>query len=210
MLSFNPHTHEGCDNQQIQPFRTKSVSIHTPTKGVTHSCSVIIFILRRFNPHTHEGCDAAYLAVIPSINCFNPHTHEGCDVLQNAEWAYNTVSIHTPTKGVTPFALPLQGVRLCFNPHTHEGCDKVFMSASSTIASFNPHTHEGCDTSSLETSFSASSFNPHTHEGCDISDLAAFSSGLCVSIHTPTKGVTCCDLTIFDNAMFQSTHPRRV
>ena len=190
MLSFNPHTHEGCDNQQIQPFRTKSVSIHTPTKGVTsgsraldvatsgfnphthegcdfmrylvcqvlisvsihtptkgvtHSCSVIIFILRRFNPHTHEGCDAAYLAVIPSINCFNPHTHEGCDVLQNAEWAYNTVSIHTPTKGVTPFALPLQGVRLCFNPHTHEGCDKVFMSASSTIASFNPHTHEGCD-----------------------------------------------------------------
>ena len=58
---------------------------------------------------------------------------------------------------------------ICFNPHTHEGCDSLYPAWSDFTRSFNPHTHEGCD------------------------DLIA-SSGIDnkVSIHTPTKGVTCC------------------
>ena len=34
-MSFNPHTHEGCDT----------------------SSATIITASERFNPHTHEGCD---------------------------------------------------------------------------------------------------------------------------------------------------------
>ena len=33
---FNPHTHEGCDQQQGKILLTAQVSIHTPTKGVTY------------------------------------------------------------------------------------------------------------------------------------------------------------------------------
>ena len=33
---FNPHTHEGCDLYNIRLSRPWDVSIHTPTKGVTH------------------------------------------------------------------------------------------------------------------------------------------------------------------------------
>ena len=35
-VSFNPHTHEGCDNDKLNAWCVDSVSIHTPTKGVTH------------------------------------------------------------------------------------------------------------------------------------------------------------------------------
>ena len=34
-LSFNPHTHEGCDEHRRLYIIVLSVSIHTPTKGVT-------------------------------------------------------------------------------------------------------------------------------------------------------------------------------
>ena len=36
-MSFNPHTHAGCDNQSNNVFVYSSVSIHTPTQGVTSS-----------------------------------------------------------------------------------------------------------------------------------------------------------------------------
>ena len=38
-LSFNPHTHEGCDLTVIKNGKGLEVSIHTPTKGVTGACS---------------------------------------------------------------------------------------------------------------------------------------------------------------------------
>ena len=34
-LSFNPHTHEGCDTEADKESKSVIVSIHTPTKGVT-------------------------------------------------------------------------------------------------------------------------------------------------------------------------------
>ena len=40
-------------------------------------------------------------------------------------------------------------------------------------------------------------FIPHTHEGCDLDILTLFS-GCPVSIHTPTKGVTCGFAESFD------------
>ena len=44
---------------------------------------------------------------IKSVFCFNPHTHEGCDARIWRYDALHDVSIHTPTKGVTPGVNPL-------------------------------------------------------------------------------------------------------
>ena len=103
-LSFNPHTHEGCDFQTLQRFQVvsvfqsthprrvwrnnpynvvvdKRVSIHTPTKGVTVLCSMVLVPYMSFNPHTHEGCDASWKMETAPRASFNPHTHEGCDCI---------------------------------------------------------------------------------------------------------------------------------
>ena len=100
-FGFNPHTHEGCDRICANPTEQ-------------YIC---------FNPHTHEGCDTQFLDPTPKVllfqsthprrvwhisqsyrlpcKRFNPHTHEGCDVFCQQHCSYLTVSIHTPTKGVT-------------------------------------------------------------------------------------------------------------
>ena len=123
-LSFNPHTHEGCDTQTDK----------RPTAKIS------------FNPHTHEGCDVTMQPIGRTRSSFNPHTHEGCDPCQMRCLLWILVSIHTPTKGVThvrpilgrmasvSIHTPTKGVTLgntmmlctsfCFNPHTHEGCDR--------------------------------------------------------------------------------------
>ena len=145
-----------------------------------------------FNPHTHEGCDKVYNSLVTTFLCFNPHTHEGCD----------TTRRHRST------------VCRSFNPHTHEGCDNYARAKSFQCWGFNPHTHEGCDFGSSNTNKTnkwfqsthprrvwlsvvsllhvCSSFNPHTHEGCDCIWLDINWPPVKVSIHTPTKGVTCC------------------
>ena len=142
------------------------VSIHTPTKGVTALPCPSQHRADGFNPHTHEGCDCFSLIAGFKAASFNPHTHEGCDGYAQALKASAGVSIHTPTKGVTASSLSI-----------------------TTRTSFNPHTHEGCDCS-IEFIFKAwQCFNPHTHEGCDAS-LHLQLHLRTVSIHTPTKGVT--------------------
>ena len=85
-MSFNPHTHAGCDKDSTYNFEqafdvsihtptqgvtkldisnvpTENVSIHTPTQGVTTHNSHST-VESSFNPHTHAGCDSA---VIKSI-----------------------------------------------------------------------------------------------------------------------------------------------
>ena len=81
--------------------RLQGVSIHTPTKGVTNNSGGLCVINYSFNPHTHEGCDLDSQISLKGMSSFNPHTHEGCDALVATAQMDDTVSIHTPTKGVT-------------------------------------------------------------------------------------------------------------
>ena len=105
---------------------------------------------------------------IKSVFCFIPHTHEGCDSTRISERSASCRS---------------------FNPHTHEGCDLILLSGCMHPKCFNPHTHEGCDSTEGVLLALPKSFNPHTHEGCD-GVVPTEESNSCVSIHTPTKGVT--------------------
>ena len=130
-----------------------------------------------------------------------------------------SVSIHTPMKGVTW----LGGLALAkndgFNPHTHEGCDSDRRCSASSFTCFNPHTHEGCDSQLPKDRLSLimfqsthpwrvwhvrlllpwllSCFNPHTHEGCDHGAVREIHRWR-VSIHTPMKGVTVSTPTYLD------------
>ena len=147
------------------------VSIHTPTKGVTrHTWASIAFNLG-FNPHTHEGCDSFRSCPCAPDDSFNPHTHEGCDrrqhlrmVRQNRfqsthprrvwRWAaslsasFISVSIHTPTKGVTYQDNKPKGDYFGFqSTHPRRVWQRLF-DCLKGYPCFNPHTHEGCDSSS--------------------------------------------------------------
>ena len=184
---FNPHTHEGCDDRVYDVKNPRTVSIHTPTKGVTFRFQYHQQHQNRFNPHTHEGCDPRESHRQLLSPCFNPHTHEGCD------------NISCNTKNKTSWF-----------QSTHPR--RVWLSATSSTrceGCFNPHTHEGCDSQPLNITLSRYCFNPHTHEGCDRG--GGLQADLqCVSIHTPTKGVTLGASRLSADSMFQSTHPRRV
>ena len=142
------------------------------------------------------------------------------------------VSIHTPTKGVTPTLIMQTVVFISFNPHTHEGCDIATRCGCRWPRSFNPHTHEGCDLSFMSRSsrhvrFQSThprrvwqiygscsrhfmSFNPHTHEGCDDISWRVPCRQLGFNPHTHEG----CDNDVCSLLLgcpeFQSTHPRRV
>ena len=51
LVSFNPHTHEGCDDASSKLDNMQKVSIHTPTKGVT-DVKVCVIALERVSIHT--------------------------------------------------------------------------------------------------------------------------------------------------------------
>ena len=103
LMSFNPHTHTGCDRLFTLYSYIYGVSIHTPIQGVTLGSARSSDGTRCFNPHTHTGCDTQRVLGSSKIPCFNPHTHTGCDF-------HDAVSNHCEHS---------------FNPHTHTGCDSL-------------------------------------------------------------------------------------
>ena len=102
---FNPHTHAGCDPFLVLNFRTKKVSIHTPTQGVTKRF-FIKFCLFCFNPHTHAGCDLICTTKISFFFFVSIHTPtQGVTPFLVLNFRTKKVSIHTPTQGVTLYLI---------------------------------------------------------------------------------------------------------
>ena len=194
MLSFNPHTHTGCDAR----------------------LSAFPFLRVCFNPHTHTGCDPFLLSWYVARKSFNPHTHTGCDarlptrigntipfqsthpyrvwLFSSRSSAVTAVFQSTHPYRVWPKMLRQRdGLHTSFNPHTHTGCDLGYWSSCRYDWCFNPLTHTGCDRFLQYFIDRKSRFNPHTHTGCDQTPLL-FGIAQKVSIHTPIQGVTCCDI----------------
>ncbi len=56
---FNPHSREGSDVDEMDmEEKEKSISIHTPAKGVTVIQRQCFQMILYFNPHSREGSDA--------------------------------------------------------------------------------------------------------------------------------------------------------
>ncbi len=78
-----------------------TISIHTPTQGVTSRSSTKSLDIFNFNPHSHAGSDLhTGQALFPHTH-FNPHSHAGSDQADSMVLANGEISIHTPTQGVT-------------------------------------------------------------------------------------------------------------
>ena len=142
--SFNPHTHEGCDDSDNRP--------RSEPQG--------------FNPHTHEGCDwrIQQRCARHDVSIHTPTKGVTSCYMYNSY--KDVVSIHTPTKGVTDPRKISKEVMEFQSTHPRRVWQRLF-DCLKGYSSFNPHTHEGCDTKFLAVNVSLVSFNPHTHEGCD-------------------------------------------
>ena len=99
---FNPRTHEGCDSLFSIFFYSKIVSIHAPTRGAT------VYTYKPENPKyqfqsTHPRGVRLYLsnalAALPAFQSTHP-------------------------RGVRPFEIQNFFPNRGFNPRTHEGCDQ--------------------------------------------------------------------------------------
>ena len=127
VMSFNPHTHAGCDEEVKNANKVDRVSIHTPTQGVTIPpspyCREILFqsthprrvwllpviavtLIKGFNPHTHAGCDKSdvHQSIIP-IMFQSTHPRRVWLLLMVYTIGKRKVSIHTPTQGVTLYLI---------------------------------------------------------------------------------------------------------
>ena len=79
-MSFNPHTHAGCDKDSTYNFEQAfDVSIHTPTQGVTK----------------------LDISNVPTENVSIHTPTQGVTIDKCSTFPNCLVSIHTPTQGVT-------------------------------------------------------------------------------------------------------------
>ena len=163
-----------------------TVSIHTPTRGVT--------------------------LVIPlyvNLSVVSIHTPtRGVTFSSHRNSLLSQVSIHTPTRGVTK----LKKVNICFimfqSTHLREVWHLLYVFALYRW-SFNPHTYERCDFK-LSPKYLEHYVSIHTPtRGVTSTDTLHLIAGK-VSIHTPTRGVTWELNGLVDDEKFQSTHLREV
>ena len=100
--NFNPHSHEGSDVISLPSFFQMIAFQSTLPRREWHFQCLICFNTKaNFNPHSHEGSDTICKRLSPPENDFNPHSHEGSDAMIFFDSSFNSISIHTPTKGVT-------------------------------------------------------------------------------------------------------------
>ena len=121
---------------------------------------------------------------------FNPHSREGSDAVINycndRDWR---ISIHTPARGVTHSQEQLCWM-ICISIHTPaRGVTTLTRWTASASINFNPHSREGSDLWFARLADRIYHFNPHSREGSDAQDREPVLF-LCISIHTPARGVT--------------------
>ena len=168
-LCFNPHTHAGCDFDQLGMQSVPALFQSTHPRRVWQRQAVLRQLANEFQSTHPRRVWQLIWRRFSLIRSFNPHTHAGCDLCH-----FSPLSDYVG-----------------FNPHTHAGCDWLPDVEPSTCYSFNPHTHAGCDFFSLPryvpNPVPVSIHTPTQGVTCIQYDA---QSVFFVSIHTPTQGVT--------------------
>jgi len=144
---------------------------------------------------------------------FNPRAHAGRDGALDDTLAFESISIHAPTRGATSGNLRLCGGYTDFNPRAHAGRDLGPGRPPLNIRYFNPRAHAGRDDLDDPPLDPVNHFNPRAHAGRDRTGQSArvpdsaFQSTRprgarlmaegrdlayieCISIHAPTRGAT--------------------
>ena len=199
-----------CDLINHHAVTACSVSIHTPTWGVTalqlrlmqvtqfqstHLHEVwrrrgIIFIRTIVSIHTPTWGVTMPFFVLNSIHSVSIHTPTwGVTRATSTVVIHSVVSIHTPTWGVTRFARWCWFYYDCFNPHTYMRCDDLHSDADSIMA-VSIHTPTWGVTPVYTVSNQLLYVSIHTPTWGVTNGCYHFTSIAGVSIHTPTWGVT--------------------
>ena len=89
-----------CDHQTFGDSIGAVVSIHTPTWGVTKDNLIDQTAYEFQSTHLHEVWQW-FLWNSKALESFNPHTYMRCDCVRSISKSGGSVSIHTPTWGVT-------------------------------------------------------------------------------------------------------------
>ena len=168
----------------------KIISIHTPTKGVTLFL-LIISCFTQISIHTPTKG-------VTCLGEFGLQLNQFQSTLPRREWlcaAYALTELR-----LFQSTLPR---REWHDWQTHARCLSLFQSTLPRRewrshlpvtylhwCYFNPHSHEGSDWKQWMEWYCRLYFNPHSHEGSDDDKQWIRNLSECISIHTPTKGVT--------------------
>ena len=164
---FNPHTYMRCDQLTIYTNQHLTVSIHTPTWGVTQTKWQLTKLLY-VSIHTPTW----------GVTLNNGHIHYQCEV-----------SIHTPTWGVTVCNRKRTYQYKFQSTHLHEVWLSDVRRRDIKRVCFNPHTYMRCDNkiAGVDTKGQVSI---HTPTWGVTTNPGSYRKKNQVSIHTPTWGVT--------------------
>ena len=102
------------------------------------------------------------------------------------------ISIHTPTKGVTFSGFILHKKNQLF----HSTLPRIQINSYQTVQNFNPHSHEGSDLVTILIIHAVHYISIHTPTKGVTCASMSFRLRISISIHTPTKGVTVASLGI--------------
>ena len=210
-IDFNPHSHKGSDKECVELGSNLTISIHTPTRGVTDNGKQEGIYMQfqstlpqgewrlhgslhqffwNFNPHSHKGSDRIdLLRHLSHLFHFNPHSHKGSDQRGCCCRYFDNISIHTPTRGVTQFLNRTRKRQINFNPHSHKGSD-LGVKCQDNLMYISIHTPTRGVTSWNRRTSLRTTISLHTPTRGVTIRCQQIVRWLYISIHTPTRGVT--------------------
>ena len=189
------------------------ISIHTPTQGVTwrwirslkhegfqstlprrewqFSVFNKLFQSHNFNPHSHAGSDKFQSIHVTIARDFNPHSHAGSDT--DPRYLYTiltTISIHTPTQGVTTSHIYIIITFLKFQSTLPRREWLVLAIKRSRLIMISIHTPTQGVTYLCQDKSGWTQISIHTPtQGVTTMNYQKYYPTT-ISIHTPTQGVT--------------------
>ena len=119
---FNPRTHVGCDEPELNNGDFIAMFQSTHPRGVR----------------------PVGTSLLPSLLRFNPRTHVGCDHIDFCGHGFGVVSIHAPTWGAT-FNCVCVSCEVVVSIHAPTWGATYTTRRAWRATSFNPRTHVGCD-----------------------------------------------------------------
>ena len=207
-VSFNPHTHAGCDQQFFYCPYCHSVSIHTPTQGVTGG-GLAGYACRRFQS-THPR--RVWL-----IGFIKPHEIQRFQSTHPRRvWLWWCVMAHhvfefqsTHPRRVWQPVESLRQEASGFNPHTHAGCD-IYPVQPVHDNQVSIHTPtQGVTSHPWTRRWTIWFQSTHPRRVWHMASLGCFLYEEFQSTH-PRRVWLKSKIPWFGNRLFQSTHPRRV
>ena len=142
---FNSQPPKGADESQREERNGGEISIHSPTRGLTHPYSTQSRSFEYFNSQPHKGADCVLHRILWLFVFQFTAPQGGWPSSGGTVYPTSEISIHSPTRGLTcrnPRAARLPGY---FNSQPHKGADIYNNLSTHLLEYFNSQPHKGAD-----------------------------------------------------------------